>query len=145
MFSAPGKSIVLTFTVSSPLQDSGLGFLQQLNVPTIVDFNGATFAEISALLFFTDGGPGGSGGLFDAFFGTGLNMFEWDFFGSQIFDATHHLTPGTFPIDTDSSAFFKNFGIGGSGAFTSGTVEVTTAAAVPEPASLLLLGMGLLA
>jgi hypothetical protein len=135
VFSAPNKTITFSFQLPSTLTNSGLGFLEAFNVPISISFNGNTFAETGALFFFTTA----DGGLFDFLFGTGLSVYEWDFYGSQIFDAKNHLTPGTFPIDTTESTSYKNFYP--TGTFTSGTVVV---GAVPEPTSLLLLGVGLI-
>lgn len=135
LFSAPGNTITFTFNLPTHLNI----FLTELNVPISVSFQGNTIAE-TAIVFLD---PNDEGGLFDLFFLAGFHSYDWAFYGSQIFDANRNLISGSYPIDTKQSAFYKDLGLGGYGTFSSGTV-VVGGAAIPEPASILLLGMGLL-
>jgi hypothetical protein len=139
LFTAPGQSISFHFKVPHKLFDSGAGFLQDLSVPTTIKFNGSKFLETSGMFFFA----GADGGLFSFFFGSGTDVYEWDFYGSQIYNSGNHLRHGNYRIDIGQSRFFKNLGAEGGGSFESGSVEVKGATAVPEPTSFLLLGMGL--
>ncbi len=96
------------------------------------------------MTFYTGGDQGG---LFGLSFLSGQGVFDWEFFGSQIFDAKDHFTPGTFWIDppgNTGSALYRNFDYENPiGTFESGGTVVVGGAAVPEPTSLLLLGVGL--
>lgn len=142
LFSAPGKTITLSFTEPTSFAVDSVGDLVALAVPVNVSFNGKTFGELGLVTFYTGGDQGG---LFGLAFLSGQGVFDWEFFGSQIFDASNHFTPGTFSVDTTpgNSALYKNFDYDNPiGTFSSGTV-VVGGAAVPEPTSLLLLGVGL--
>ncbi len=140
LFSAPGKTITFSFSLPHTLTNFNDGFFQVFNVPVSVNFGGNSYSETAGVFLFT----AADGGLFDFLFTRGGSVYEWDFGGaSQVFDAHNQLVPGLYAVDPTSefSDFQKNFGFGGFGTFTSGTVQV---GAVPEPASLLLLGIGLL-
>ncbi len=135
-FSAPDKTVSISFNLPSLLNPS----LLALGVPIKVTFNNSTVPETAAVLFFTSGG----GGLFDIGFITGLHAYEWDFMGTQqVFDANNHLKSGTYAIDPVSSGFFSDFGIDPTATFSSGSIVVNGTSAVPEPTTLLFLGMGL--
>jgi hypothetical protein len=86
------------------------------------------------------------------------DTYLWQFFGPQIYSASggmFSLMTGTFDINGAGSTPLSTFdntslGMGGStlpaysGTFTGGTVVATESTTVPEPYSLLLLGLGLL-
>ena len=130
-FSAPGKSI--TFNFSLPTTLTSLDVV----VPISFSFGGHSYSETAVVSLF----PATAGGLFDMFFTAGLHTYEWDLFGGQIFNAQGQLVNGLYAVDTTQGGYFKDLGFGGAGTFASGSVQV---GAVPEPTSLLLLGMGLL-
>lgn len=133
-FSAPGNTITFTFDLPAHLNV----FLTELNVPISISYQGNTIAETAIVFLYAND----EGGLFDLFFLAGFHSYDWAFYGSQIFDANRNLVSGSYPIDTTQSAFYKDLGLG-YGTFSSGTV-VVGGAAIPEPASILLLGMGFL-
>jgi hypothetical protein len=137
-FSAPGKTITFNFAEPTTLSPDGSGDLKAFFVPVTVGFNGKSFSELAVVTFFS----GNNGGLFGLAFLGGQNFFDWEFFGSQIFNTKGQFTPGIYPIDTTESALYKNFSDNPIGSFSSGTVVVGNAA-VPEPTSLLLIGVGL--
>ena len=131
-FSAPGKSITFNFSLPTTLPSLDLIF-----VPISVSFGGHNYSEAGTVELFS----AASGGLFDVFFIAGFNLYEWDLFGGQIFNAQNHLVDGLYPVDPTQGGYFKDLGFDGFGTFSSGSVQV---GAVPEPTSLLLLGVGLL-
>jgi hypothetical protein len=134
-FSASGKTISFTMNVPGSVGAS----LTDMNVPINVTFNGSTVAETGEVDFFSSM----FGGLFDISFTAGGKLYEWDFLGAQIYNSSNQLTAGTFPIKIFGSVFYKGLDEFPDGMFTSGTVVVTKTTSVPEPTSLLLLGMGL--
>jgi hypothetical protein len=140
-FSAPGTSITFSFTLPAQLDPS----LNAFSVPTTVDFKGATSSTSSDLYFYDTS----NGGLLTFFFKAGSNYYIWAFWGfEQVYDDSYMLVPGSYGVDTTQSSFTKLVSVdddesGPNGYFKSGSVVVTGSAAVPEPTSLLLMGMGL--
>lgn len=130
-FSAPGKSI--TFNFSLPTTLTSLNVV----VPISLSYGGHSYSETADVTLF----PATSGGLFDLMFIAGFHVYEWDIYGGQIFNAQSQLVDGLYAVDPTQGGYFKDLGFSGSGTFASGSVQV---GAVPEPTSLLLLGMGLL-
>jgi hypothetical protein len=133
--SAPGTPIQFSFTLPDSLNSS----LTAFNVPVTVSFKGQTFSELSDLTFYDSS----DGGLFNFFLTAGGHAYEWDFYGSQIFDNSDNLISGSYSIDPKLSGQYKDGGFIPVGTFSSGSVTVSQATAVPEPSSLLFLGLGL--
>ncbi len=134
-FSGNNKTISFTMNVPGSVGSS----MTDLNVPISVTYNGSTSSQTGEVDFYTST----FGGLFDISFTAGGHLYEWDFLGAQIFDASNQLIAGTFPIDTNKSVFYKGLDEFPDGMFTSGSVVLSKSTSVPEPTSLLLLGMGL--
>jgi hypothetical protein len=134
-FSGSDKTISFTMDVPGSVGAS----MTDLKVPIKVTYNGSKLAETGEVDFFSSM----FGGLFDISFSAGGKLYEWDFLGAQIYNSSKQLTAGTFPINIFGSVFYKGLDEFPDGMFTWGTVVVTKTTSVPEPTSLLLLGMGL--
>ena len=146
---APGSGFSFTFSESDTLTslDTFVDVTYTLNGCSTCGFSG-----LGEVQFFSQG----DNGLFDIVFSTSDgDTYLWSFYGPQIYSGSSSpfsLSTGTFDINDsstppESTVDDTTFGYGlYSGTFAGGTVVATeeTTMAVPEPASLLLLGVSLL-
>lgn len=139
LFSAPGAGITFSFSVP----DNVNGGTLDNNIAVTVGFGGVMTKITGFVEFF----PQGQDGLFDIDLIADGDLFEWDFTGPQSFDSNGNILLGRFPINSGNeilSTFFINNQQ--EGILDGGTVVVNpaTTSTTPEPASLFLLGTGLL-
>jgi hypothetical protein len=136
--SAPSAPFTLTFTVDVPLNIvSSTADSFTTTEPLLFSSGALNFTQSANVIFFNTA----QSGLFDIEFMVGGTNYTWVLFGQQLFSGSTSnptLIYGNFTVDSSKSFFWVP---GSMSSFpVSGTVGAT-----PEPASLILVGSGLLA
>ena len=136
-FSAPGATVVITFVLPSQLNSVP----DALGIPVDVTFGGTTTVGVGDVYLYSSL----DGGLYDLFFTSGLLQPLWSLFGGQLFNSSNQLIPGSYTVDTKMSSYYANYNDNAPTATFSSSPNnvVSETASVPEPASLVLLGLGL--
>jgi hypothetical protein len=137
-FSAPGSTITFSFSLPNTLPSN----LTANNVTMKVSFVGTTITTAGDMQFY----PVNQLGLLDFVFVSSNNVYAWNFFGPQLYGSFDNFLLGRFAIDP-TLPYLSVFYIDNvfSGNLSGGAVTITSPSpTVPEPASFLLLGTGLL-
>jgi hypothetical protein len=117
-FSESSKTISFPFNFPSALNSS----LLDLNISVYVSFKGKSSWETGDIYLFSNA----KGGLFDLDFTAKNHFYDFVIFGSQLFDSSNNLIPGSYAIGKFQgidSLLYKDVGDEPTGIFTSGTAE----------------------
>lgn len=145
--SSPFSGALQTITFSFSLPNALPSNLTETGVMMTVKFGGTTITTTGNMQFF----PVTNLGLLDFVFVSSNNAYAWNFYGPQLYSSSNSLLLGAFAINStlpDLSGFYINSNF--SGNLSGGTVNISSQTVtpppptVPEPATLVLLGTGLL-